>query len=104
MVFITAVCFIARWHRRRLARHETAEAGVDRVGSRGEHENPSRQVEMGLGTTGGYYDTLPRVILSNETLVREPPPVYIPAGNGSWQDDVEGFPVSTDDPIQSIPH
>jgi len=104
MVFVTAVCFIAKRHRKRLARHEAAEAGMDRVDSQSEHENPPRLVKMRSGMTGRNHVTLPRVILSDETLVREPPPAYIPAGNSSWQDDAEEFLVSTDDPLQSIPH
>ena len=86
MVLVTAVCFIVKRHRRRLAHREARGVGIEHAG----HENPSHG---GSGRTERLDIALP---LSEETPVQEPPPAYVPAGAASWQGDAEEFHVSTD--------
>jgi len=78
MVFITAVCFIIRRHRRRLAHRETTAVGTGRMN---EHENTSDLMDAGSARIESYHAILSGAILSDETLVQEPPPAYIPAGD-----------------------
>ena len=47
-------------------------------------------------------DTTSRAILSEGVVIREPPPAYIPGETISWQDDVEGFRVSTAVPSKCL--
>lgn len=86
MVLVTAVYLIIRRHRRGLVRREATRGHVN---SQSEHENASHS-----GRTEWHVAT-PRAIPSEEVLVREPPPAYIPGEVASWQDDVEGFRVRT---------
>ena len=89
MVLVTAVYFIVKQHRRRLAQHEATGGGMGRANSRG------GQLDTESGRIGRDHAIILRGILSDGALVREPPPAYIPAGAVSWLDNAEGFLVST---------
>ena len=95
MLLLAAVCFIIERHR------EARAVETGRANSQSEHENASHLMEMGSGRTD---TTDSRGISSEEILKQEPPPAYMQAGTTSWRDDVEGFQVSGDGPLQGIPH
>ena len=46
-----------------------------------EHENTSDLMDAGSARIESYHAILSGAILSDETLVREPPTAYIPAGD-----------------------
>ena len=94
MLLLAAVCFIIKRHR------EARAVETGRANSQSEHENTSHLMEMGSERTD---NTNSRGISSEETLVQELPPAYMQAGTTSWRDDIEGFQVSGDDPLQGIP-
>lgn len=98
-MLVTAVCLIIRRHRRRLGRSEAMGMETGHVNAHSEHENAP--VDMRPGETERH-NAAPHAILSEEVLPREPPPAYIPWGAASWQDNVEGFRVGTDHPLQII--
>ena len=103
VLFATAVCIIIKRHRKRSARRGATAMGADRADSWGEHENASQLVSTRLGK---YDVDLPHPFLSAESLVREPPPAYMPVEGFPrevmrW---VERFQVSVDNPLWNAPH
>lgn len=96
MVLVVAVCLIIRRHRRS---REATGTETGHVNAHSEHENAP--VDMRSGETERH-NVAPHAILSEDALPREPPPAYIPGGVASWQDNVEGFQVSTNHPLQIV--
>jgi len=97
MVFVAAVCLIIRRHRRGPARREATGMETGHMNPHSEHENAPANMRPGEAER---HNAAPRAILSEEVLVREPPPAYIPGGTASWQDNAEGFRVSTNRPFK----
>lgn len=95
VLLATAVCYIIRRHRRSLELH--AGTRTERVYSQSENGNPLHLVDIRSGRTWGYYVALPRVTLSDESIIQEPPPAYMPTENYIMARSMEGLRVSTDD-------
>jgi len=100
MVLVTAVCFVVKRRRMRLAHREATGARARHVDSLSERENSSH---VALGRAERLDNAIVRTIPGEEIHVREPPAAYVPAGAASWQGDTEELHVSRLT-LQNSPH
>jgi len=71
-------------------------SGEGRADSQSEDENASQLVDMISESAERYRDILRSVLLSAGSLVREPPPAYIPAGRLPLDDIMRWVGVGAD--------
>lgn len=102
MLFAALVYFIIKRSRKRLASREATIMGTDRMQPRTEHGNALNLVDIRSGRIGGYRIALPYGVPSEESLVKEPSPAYMPAQG--YARCMKGIQVSTEDPFYSSQH
>lgn len=86
MTLAAVVCFIVRWHRRRVFHSEVSTA---KMNATSEDEIVRHLADVaGSGRTEKHKVDLPRALLGGENFAQEPPPAYIPRRRGMpWQCD-----------------
>jgi hypothetical protein len=102
MTFVAVVCFIIRQHRRRFYRCEATGVNMGCVNAQSEQPNVGH-LDVLSGRSEWRLVDWGRAFLSEETLVQEPPPAYIPHRRGRpWEGQMmQGRVSALEDPLYS---